>query len=111
MYKTAHHKKAMVEAMIKTLGIVTPALKIADVGRATYYGWLKTDAVFAKRIADTADVAMDFAESKLHKLIHDENPAAVIFYAKTKLRFRGYVERMEHDHSGNVSISPKDWCD
>ena len=34
-------------------------------------------------------------ESHLHKLIRDGNPAATIFFLKTKGKNRGYVERQE----------------
>ena len=37
----------------------------------------------------------DEAESQLFKLIREGNPAAVIFYMKTKCRDRGYSERLE----------------
>ncbi len=39
----------------------------------------------------------DYVESKLFELIEEKNPAAVIFYCKTKLRHRGYVEKLEAD--------------
>jgi len=37
----------------------------------------------------------DEAESQLFRLIREGNPAAVIFYLKTKCRDRGYSERLE----------------
>lgn len=37
----------------------------------------------------------DFVENKLMELIKKENPAAVIFYAKTQLRGRGYIEKQD----------------
>ena len=44
---------------------------------------------------------MDFAESHLYKLVKEGNPAATIFFLKTKGKARGYVERQEveiHPH-------------
>ena len=95
MNKTEQHKKAMIEALNKTLGVVTSALKITGVGRSTYYGWLKDDPEFKEKTSICQDIAIDFAESKLHKLISDENPTAIIFYLKTKGRHRGYIETTE----------------
>ena len=43
----------------------------------------------------------DFAESKLFELIKDKNPAVCIFYAKTRMQKRGYVEKYQHEHSVN----------
>ena len=39
MNKTEHHKKALLEALKKSLGIVTNACERVDVGRTTYYEW------------------------------------------------------------------------
>jgi hypothetical protein len=95
MNKIEHKKKAMIDAMEKSLGIVTSACKLADVGRTTYYGWYNDDPEFRKAIDDIENIALDFAESKLHALIKEGNPTATIFYLKTKGKNRGYVERTE----------------
>lgn len=94
----------MLEALEKTLGVVTPALKSANVARGTFYGWLKDDPKFRDAVDALPDIALDFAESKLHKLIKDENPTAIIFYLKTKGKKRGYVERIEQENVGVTEI-------
>ena len=95
MNKTEQHKKAIIEALEKHLGIVTTACRIVGVGRTTFYGWLKDDEEFAKEVEDIQNVALDFAESQLHKQIGDGNTSATIFYLKTKGKGRGFVERQE----------------
>lgn len=92
-------KKAMIDALHKTLGIVTAAAKLVGIDRVTHYDWLKSDPEYKKMVEDVADVALDFAESKLHKQIEKENPVATIFYLKTKGKKRGYIEKTEVDHS------------
>jgi hypothetical protein len=87
-------KKAMVQALEKSLGIVTAACKVVGIARQTHYNWLE-DPEYKKAVNEIGDVALDFAESHLHKLIKDGNPAATIFYLKTKGKERGYVERQE----------------
>jgi hypothetical protein len=87
-------KKAMVAAMEKALGVVTTACKTVGISRQTHYNWLN-DPDYAAAIEDVSEVAVDFAESHLHKLIKDGNPAATIFFLKTKGKGRGYVERQE----------------
>jgi hypothetical protein len=47
-------------------------------------------------------VALDFAESQLHKQIQSGEVSSTIFYLKTKGKKRGYVERSEVDHSGSM---------
>lgn len=95
MNKTEHHKKAIIEALEQSLGVVTSACKKVGIGRTTYYQWLKDDDAFAEKVNDIQDVAIDFAESQLHKQIKDGSTAATIFYLKTKGKKRGYVERVE----------------
>jgi hypothetical protein len=95
MNKTEQHKKAIIEALEKHLGIVTTACRTVGVGRTTFYGWLNDDKEFAKQVEDIQNIALDFAESQLHKQIGDGNTSATIFYLKTKGKGRGFVERQE----------------
>ena len=92
---TEQQKKRMLEALEQSIGIVTTACKAAGVGRTQHYAWLKEDAEYRKAVENLEAVALDFAESKLHSLINDKNPAAVIFYLKTRGKSRGYIERQE----------------
>jgi len=95
MNKTELKKKATLEALEKSLGVVTQACKIASISRTQYYQWLKDDPEFKSKTDDIADIAIDFAESKLHSLISQENVPSTIFYLKTKGKKRGYVESQE----------------
>ena len=98
MNKSRHIKKeAIIKALEKTLGIVTMACKQTDIPRSTYYKWLKEDEEFAKEVRELENVALDFAESKLHQRIEVGSTAATIFYLKTKGRKRGYEERQTFD--------------
>ena len=90
-----HTKKALVEALEKSLGVVSTACKAAGISRDTHYRWLKEDPDYKAQVEELSEVAIDFAESHLHKLIKDGNPAATIFFLKTKGKNRGYVERQE----------------
>jgi hypothetical protein len=81
--------------MEKSLGVVTSACKKVGVGRTTYYEYYNNDPEFKAQIDDISNVALDFAESQLHKQIREGNTSATIFYLKTKGRDRGYVERQE----------------
>ena len=89
-------KKAMIEALVKSLGVVTTAAKIANIDRGTHYNWLKEDSEYKAAVESIEDIAIDFAESKLHKRIEDGDTTATIFFLKTKGKKRGYVERTEH---------------
>ena len=96
MNESRHIKKeSLLKALEQSLGVVTVACKKADVPRSTYYKWLKEDELFAIEVRDIENVALDFAESQLHKQIAADSTAATIFYLKTKGKKRGYVERQE----------------
>lgn len=95
LLSTTATKTAMLEALEKSLGIVTTACQSVGIDRATHYRWLQSDPQYKASVESIADKTLDFAETHLHALIKDKNPAAVIFYLKTKGKGRGYVERQE----------------
>ena len=85
-------KKALIQAMTDSLGIVTKACKIVGINRCTYYEYYNNDEEFRKECDDIDEVALDFVESKLHKQINDGIPSSTIFYLKTRGKKRGYQE-------------------
>lgn len=92
---TKKHKEAMLQALERSLGIVTTACKAVGIARATHYLWMNNDEEYAKAVRDLDNVALDFAESQLHKQIGDGVPSSTIFYLKTRGKGRGYIERQE----------------
>ena len=102
-------KESLLKSLEQSLGVVTLACKKADVPRSTFYKWLKEDKEFAKEVKDIENVALDFAESQLHKQIQDNSTSATIFYLKTKGRKRGYQENQAIDiNTDEVSINFKE---
>jgi hypothetical protein len=95
MDKTEQHKRAMLDALETSLGVVTAACKAVGIGRTTHYLWMQEDAEYKAAVEGLSDVALDFAESQLHKQIKDGNSTATIFFLKTKGKKRGYIERQE----------------
>jgi len=88
-------KRALIEALEKHLGIVTSACKTAGCCRETFYIYYREDPEFKKRVDSIGEMALDFAESHLHKQIQDDNPTSTIFYLKCKGKHRGYYEKQE----------------
>lgn len=103
MTKTDTIKKAMIEALEKTLGIVTGACKMANISRETHYRWMKEDEKYREAVESISDIALDFAESQLHLQIQNGEVSSTIFYLKTKGKRRGYIERTEIE--GNMNIT------
>jgi len=90
-------KQGMIQALEKSLGVVTSACKSLDISRQTHYRWMQEDDDYAQAVKELDGVALDFAESKLHEQINNGNPTCIIFYLKTKGRQRGYIEKQDHD--------------
>ncbi len=105
MNKSEHIKKGLIEALEKSLGVVTTACKQVGIGRTTFYNYYNEDKDFAKKVDEIENVALDFAESQLHKQIQDGSTAATIFLLKTRGKKRGYVERQEITGADGI---PKD---
>ena len=94
--KTDTLKGAMLVALESSLGVVTTACKIVKMNRSNHYDWMNSDDVYRKAVDEIQDVAIDFAESQLHKQIQEGNTTATIFFLKTKGKKRGYIERSEY---------------
>jgi len=107
--KIEHTKKAILEALEKSLGVVTTACKQVGVGRTTFYEYLNKDESFANKVADIQNIALDFAESQLHKQIQEGNVTATIFLLKTKGKKRGYIERQEIQHDSTIESKLIEW--
>jgi len=113
MDKTDNNKKAVIEALQETHGIVTDACKKTGVARSTFYQWLTEDVKFKAAVDEAQEQAIDFVEGKLFQkingiklgkidedgemIVYDQQPSdtAIIFYLKTKAKKRGYIERTE----------------
>lgn len=115
-------KKKAIEALRKSLGVVTTACESIKLARSTFYNWVSNDEDFKKEVEEISEQALDIAESKLFERINGyEHPeekifnyegdivraktvkhyppdtTAIIFYLKTKGKKRGYIEKSELD--------------
>lgn len=102
-------KKAMLQALEKSMGVVSTACKIVGINRSTHYDWLKNDPDYATEVKDIENVALDFAESKMFKNIEKGKEASIFFYLKTRGKQRGYVERQEIQHEGTLENTVVEW--
>ena len=88
-------KRAMVEALTRSLGVVKMACESVGISRQTHYTWMKEDEAYKEACTNIPDIVLDFAEHHLHKLISEGNVSATIFFLKTKGKGRGYIEKQE----------------
>lgn len=98
-------KEKLLKALEKSLGIVSHACKAAKVCRDSHYRWLKEDKEYKKKVDDLSNLALDLAESKLHKQIQESNLTAIIFFLKCKGKERGYIEKNEISIPDGITIT------
>lgn len=99
-------KKIMYDALFASFGNVSEAVKKANIGRATHYKWMNQDPEYKEAIEGLEDVTHDFVEHQLLKSINEGDKTSIIFYLKTKAKHRGYVERQEVQHGGEIGFRP-----
>ena len=99
-------KQTFLEIYQKKGGIIYLACEAANVGRTTYYEWMKRDPQFAAAIKELDDYLLDFTESKLMAKIQSGNLTAMIFYLKCKGKKRGWVERQEVTGADGIPLNP-----
>jgi hypothetical protein len=94
------HKKQLLEALEKSLGIVTPACKEVGISRNQFYIYYNTDPDFKKSVDDINEITLDFAENQLLKKIKEGSERSILFYMKYRGRKRGYSESMDITSDG-----------
>lgn len=88
-------KKQVLDALQKSMGIISKATELAKISRTTFYKWLEEDENFKEQVNEVFERQIDFVESKLLSNINDGDTTAIIFFLKTKGRKRGYHEKTE----------------
>lgn len=104
---TKIRKEAFLQALKKSMGIITPALKtVGNLSPETVRQWREKDPDFARRMDECEMEQGDFVESKLLQCINEGDTSAIIFYCKTKLKKRGYTERNEVTGTDGKDLFP-----
>jgi hypothetical protein len=89
------HKKKLLEALERNLGIVTPACKEVGISRDRYYTYYNEDPEFKKKVDELTEFTLDFVETKLFQNIKEGSEKSILFYMKYKGRKRGYIDEMK----------------
>ena len=97
-------KEAFIIAYKENFGNITISCESAGVSRSSYNVWVKNDPEFAKKLAEIEpeEIMLDFGEHKLMERIAKGDTLATMFLLKTKGKRRGYIERQEVAHEGDV---------
>jgi hypothetical protein len=131
MAQLAQQKRSLLDALRQNLGVVETACKAAGIPRRTHYNWLKSDKKYAAEVEEIDDVAIDFGESQLYKLMKGytvpdtkvflnsdskqpiivpitkhigTDASAVIFFLKTRGKKRGYIEKTQVENQNKVEV-------
>lgn len=101
-------KRKMITILQETRSVVTTACESMGISRQTHYRWMHEDPTYRVLVEDIAEQALDYAEHALHQLMasDDENIRlkAVMYFLRTKGRSRGYADRVDQKHSGELRI-------
>lgn len=89
-------------------GNLTQASKSLKCDRRTLYGWIEQECL-QDTVQEGRDQLLDEAENQGAKKIKEGDTSFLIFFLKTQGRSRGYVERQDVNHSGNMNISGVDF--
>jgi len=103
--RIAENKAKMIDALSKSLGLVSPAIRSVGIDRDTHYEWLKIDPDYAKRVNEIKESRIDFVEGKLSEAINNLNPTLIMFYLNRHAKSRGYgrdADIVLQDESGKV---------
>lgn len=87
-------KTQLLQALINSKSIISIACIACNLSRQTYYRWCDTDPEFKAKADEIMEMQGDLVESKLLGQIEAGDTQAIIFYCKTKLKHRGYTDKV-----------------
>lgn len=100
---TKEKKKKFVNAFAARLCNVSKVCELVGISRQTFYRWRDEDDKFKKEIQDAQEKFYDDIETTMYnKAIVEKDTTMLIWLSKTKMKHRGYVEKVEQD----VTINP-----
>ena len=100
-------KSQVLEAIKGSLGICETICLKLSIDRKTLYNYRKRWPDIADALENEREKGLDFAESKLMKLIQNEDFRAISFYLERKGADRGWGDRRKLDvTSGGEPLKP-----
>ena len=94
--------KKFKEAIKGSAGVYASIAKKLGVERSTVTRFLNKHSELGKFVEEEREKMIDLAENKLFLKIKDGEWKPTEFYLKTKGKHRGYVEKQEIEHSGEI---------
>ncbi len=97
--------KTIIRALEATAGMVTYAAKKLDVSYVSLWKWIKKSTELQQALHSIKESHIDLAETKLLQNVKNGDPSSIFFYLKCKAKDRGYVEKQQIEHSGDMTIN------
>jgi transposase-like protein len=94
------HQKEFLEVLDKAALNISHACKKINISRNTFYLWMRDFPDFKEAVEELQEADKDFVETQIRRKIMDGDTTMLIFYAKTKMKERGYVERHDIGYAG-----------
>lgn len=96
-------KYMFLNALATSLFNPTQACRKVNIPYGQFKRWCQDDPEFAGMIVEMEEHKDNAGEAALYSLVtEDKDPAAVIFYNKTRNKKRGYGDKLEIEHTGSV---------
>ena len=95
------HQAEFLQALDLASLNVSVACKKISISRNTFYLWVKDYPEFKQAVEDQKEADKDFVETQIRRQILEGNTTMLIFYAKTQMKDRGYIEKSEIGVSGD----------
>ena len=84
---------------------ISATCKAMNIDRTTFYEWCGRIPDFQKAVEQAREGFKDWVESQIVQCMNEKDKTMLIFYAKTQMKDRGYIERQEIEHSGDMSVN------
>lgn len=98
-------KDEYVRAITAAKGFVTVAAQALGVSVKAVYSAAERHPEVREALEMAREQMLDIAEGALYKNIQAGDNTAIIFFLKTQGKKRGYIERQELHHSGDIVIN------
>ena len=95
-----------IDALKERRGLVSVADKKPGGSRATRHAMINKMPTVREARDDAKEALKDFAESRIFKEIEAGNTTMIIFFAKTQMKDRGYIERQDVSLTWQDSLPP-----
>ena len=97
-------QKLFLKAFKKHATNISRACEIVGIARKTHYEWKSRNVTYKEEIEAIEEAMIDFAEGMLYKNMKDGKESSILFFLKTRGKKRGYIEKQEIEHQGEIKI-------